>query len=89
MTNSSPPDPQNPIPERRTRPAAGVTFDEMIAIIVAFSAIGAILFWSLGGRRGRIGGLAIGDSSLSSDNLAITGIGNSLFGSIHYDYLFI
>ena len=36
MTNSSPPDPQNPIPERRQRPASGVTFDEMIAIIVRF-----------------------------------------------------
>ena len=52
MTN--PQEPQNSIPERRQRPAAGVTFDEMIAIVVAFSTIGAILFWSLGGRRGGI-----------------------------------
>ena len=84
MTNSSPPDPQNPIPERRTRPAAGVTFDEMIAIIVAFSAIGAILFWSLGGRRNRIAS----DLGIDNDNLSIfddsdaIGIGSSLFGNI-------
>ena len=87
MTNSSPPDPQNPIPERRTRPAAGVTFDEMIAIIVAFSAIGAILFWSLGGRRNRI----VSDLGIDNDNLSIfndsdtIGIGSSLFGSIDGD----
>lgn len=54
MTNQSPGDPQNPIPERRRRPATGVTFDEMIAIIVAFSAIGAILFWSMGGRNSKL-----------------------------------
>lgn len=47
MTNPSPQEPQNSIPERRKRAAAGVTFDEMIGIIVAFSTIGAILFWSL------------------------------------------
>ena len=87
MTNSSPPEPQNPIPERRTRPAAGVTFDEMIAIIVAFSAIGAILFWSLGGRRNRIASdLGIDNSNLSifNDSEAI-GTGSSLFGSIDRD----
>ncbi len=54
MTNSSPPDPQNPIPERRKRPATGVTFDEMIAIIVAFSTIGTILFWSMGGKNSKL-----------------------------------
>jgi hypothetical protein len=87
MTNSSPPDPQNPIPERRTRPAAGVTFDEMIAIIVAFSAIGAILFWSLGGRRNRIAS----NLGIDNDNLSIfgdsdtVGIGSNLFGSIDRD----
>ena len=78
MTNSSPPEPQNPIPERRTRPAAGVTFDEMIAIIVAFSAIGAILFWSLGGRRSRIAsnlGLDNNGSLLTSDRTLNTGFG--------------
>ena len=56
MTNSSPQepqDPQNPLPERRRRAAAGVTFDEMIAIVVAFSTIGAILFWSLGGKNSK------------------------------------
>ena len=71
MTNSSPQDPQNPIPERRRKPAAGVTFDEMIAIIVAFSTIGAILFWSLGGKRGRIArnlGLGGQSSSLFTNN---------------------
>ena len=70
MTNSSPQEPQNPIPERRTKPAAGVTFDEMIAIVVAFSTIGAILFWSLGGRKDGIArnfGLGERNSFLSAD----------------------
>ena len=81
MTNSSPPDPQNPIPERRTRPAAGVTFDEMIAIIVAFTTIGAILLWSLGGRRNRIAS----DLGIFNNSGAI-GSGTSLFGNIDSDY---
>lgn len=51
MTNPSPQEPQNPIPERRKRPATGVTFDEMIGIIVAFTTIGAVLFWSLGAKK--------------------------------------
>ena len=54
MTNQSPQDPQNPIPERRRRPAAGVTFDEMVAIFVAFASIGTILFFSLGGKRSQL-----------------------------------
>ena len=73
MTNLSPQDPQNPIPERRKKPAAGVTFDEMIAIIVAFSTIGAILFWSLGSKRGGIArnfGLGGQNSLLSANNTA-------------------
>ena len=87
MTNSSPPDPQNPIPERRTRPAAGVTFDEMIAIIVAFSTIGAILFWSLGDRRNRIASdLGIDNSNLSIfDDSDAIGRGSSLFGNVDGD----
>jgi|GEM_PF-767368 len=65
MTN--PQEPQNQIPERRQRPAAGVTFDEMIAIIVAFSTIGAILFWSLGGRKGGIASnFGLGGNSILS-----------------------
>ena len=71
MTNSSPQEPQNPIPERRKKPAAGVTFDEMIAIVVAFSTIGAILFWSLGGKKGEIAsnlGLGGQNGLLSADN---------------------
>jgi hypothetical protein len=56
MTNSSPPESPNPIPERRRRPATGVTFDEMTAIIVAFSTIGAILFWVLGGKNSKLAG---------------------------------
>ena len=78
MTNSSPQDPQNPIPERRQKPAAGVTFDEMIAIIVAFSTIGALLFWTLGGRKGGIAsnfGLGGNSSILSSDKTTATGFG--------------
>ena len=54
MTNSSPPDPQNPLPESRRRPATGVTFDEMIAIVVAFSTVGAILFWALDGKKSQL-----------------------------------
>ena len=80
MTNSSPPDPQNPIPERRTRPAAGVTFDEMIAIIVAFTTIGGILLWSLGGRRNRIAS----DLGIFNNSGAI-GSGTSLFGNVDGD----
>ena len=84
MTNPSPPEPQNPIPERRQRPAAGVTFDEMIAIIVAFSTIGAILFWSIGGRNGRFARtLGLGNSNLlNSDRTTDTnlGLGNILLG---------
>jgi hypothetical protein len=87
MTNSSPPDPQNPIPERRTRPAGGVTFDEMIAIIVAFSTIGAILFWSLGDRKNKIVNvLGIDNSNLSIfDDSEEIGIGSSLFDNIDRD----
>ena len=84
MTNPSPPEPQNPIPERRQRPAAGVTFDEMIAIIVAFSTIGAILFWSIGGRDSRFArNLGLGNSNLlNSDRTTDTnlGLGNILLG---------
>ena len=84
MTNSSPPDPQNPIPERRKRPATGVTFDEMIAIIVAFSTIGTILFWSMGGKNSKLAskfGLGGGSQSnlLASKNATGTGLG---FGNI-------
>ncbi len=79
MTNSSPPEPQNPIPERRRRPATGVTFDEMIAIIVAFSTIGAILFWSIGGRN-RNFGLGSSSNLLSSDRTTDTGLGLGNFG---------
>ncbi|MEY2856160.1 MAG: hypothetical protein RLZZ74_469, partial [Cyanobacteriota bacterium] len=54
MTNQTPPEPPSSMPERRRRPATGVTFDEMIAIIVAFSTIGAILFWTLGGKNAKL-----------------------------------
>ncbi|MGD1918127.1 MAG: hypothetical protein ACFCAD_04150, partial [Pleurocapsa sp.] len=92
MTNSSPQDPQNPIPERRKRAAAGVTFDEMIAIIVAFSTIGAILFWSLGGRKGGIAsnfGLG-GQNTLSGTNVGlglsgINGDSDMSFGNLESD----
>ena len=82
MTNQSPPESQNPIPERRRRPATGVTFDEMIAIIVAFSAIGAILFWAMGGRNNKFAnnfGLGGSSSLLSGSGTTDTGIG---FGNI-------
>ncbi|MEM7591936.1 MAG: S-layer homology domain-containing protein [Cyanobacteria bacterium P01_A01_bin.83] len=82
MTNPSPPEPQNPIPERRRRPATGVTFDEMIGIIVAFSTIGTILFWSMGGKNTKLANnLGLGGSSnfLASDQTIDTGLG---FGNI-------
>ena len=76
MTNSSPQEPQNPIPERRKKPAAGVTFDEMIAIVVAFSTIGAILFWSLGGKRDGIArDFGLGRRNTLSANNTDTNIG--------------
>lgn len=83
MTNPSPPEPQNPIPERRQRPAAGVTFDEMIAIIVAFSTIGAILLWSIGSRDSRFArNFGSGNNLLDSNRTLDTGLGlgNSLLG---------
>ncbi len=48
MTNLSPQPPENNEPRRRPV----VTFDEMIGIIVAFTTVGAILFWSLGNKIG-------------------------------------
>ena len=80
MTNQSPPDPQQPIPERRKRPATGVTFDEMIAIIVAFSTIGTILFWSIGSKNNKFAsnlGLNKNNSLLASDKTTNTGLGLS------------
>ena len=89
MTNPSPQDPQNPIPERRRRPASGVTFDEMIGIIVAFTTIGAILFWSLGGKKGGLAnfGLGAGNSLLSNSNTTSTGFGlnNGVIGNSKSD----
>ena len=81
MTNSSPPEPQNPIPERRKRPVTGVTFDEMIAIIVAFSTIGTILFWAIGGRNSKLAnnlGLGGDTSRLSSNQSTDIGAGGIL-----------
>ncbi|WP_036487662.1 S-layer homology domain-containing protein [Myxosarcina sp. GI1] len=48
MTNLSPQPPENNEPQRRPV----VTFDEMVGIIVAFTTVGAILFWSLGNKIG-------------------------------------
>lgn len=81
MTNSSPPESPNPIPERRRRPATGVTFDEMIAIIVAFSTIGAILFWVLGGKNSKLAsnlGLNGNSGLLSSNKTTDTGADSNL-----------
>jgi len=79
MTNQSPPESQNPIPERRKRPATGVTFDEMIAIIVAFTTIGSILFWAIGNKSGKLAGnFGLGGNSsglLSSARTTDTNIG--------------
>jgi hypothetical protein len=67
MTNQSPPESPNSIPERRRRPVTGVTFDEMIGIIIAFLTIGSLLFWGLSGKNGKLANnLSLGgDSRLS------------------------
>ncbi len=80
MTNPAPREPQQPIPERRKRPATGVTFDEMIAIIVAFSTIGTILFWSIGNKNNKFASnlsLNKNNSLLASDKTTDTGLGLS------------
>jgi hypothetical protein len=82
MTNQSPPESPNSIPERRRRPATGVTFDEMIGIIIAFLTIGSLLFWGLSGKNGKLANnLSLGgDSRLSaSGNTGDAGLG---FGGI-------
>jgi len=82
MTNRTPQEPPNSMPERRRRPATGVTFDEMIAIIVAFTTIGAILFWTLGGKNGKLAnnfGLGGDRNLLASDKTIDTDAG---FGGI-------
>lgn len=61
MTNSPPPD-----PESSQRNSLG--FDEFIGIFIAFSAIGAILFWSLS-KRGEgfnLGGVPLPSPSASA-----------------------
>ena len=50
MTNSSPPEPPQSPPPRRPI----LSLDELIAVIVAFGTIGAILFWTLGDRIGLV-----------------------------------
>ena len=78
MTYSSPPNPQPPesseiSPEERRirqkirRKAIRETEEEWIAKIVAFGAIGAILFWSFGSRKGNLNFLSEG-SFLSSSS---------------------
>ncbi len=63
MTNSFPQNPQPSEPSREPssisqeelqrvrRQALNSTMDEWIAVIISFGTIGAILFWSLGGRK--------------------------------------
>ncbi len=62
MTNSSPQPPEN---ESRKKPI--LDLDEKVAVIVAFSTIGAILFWSLG-------------SDLRKEILSTSGLKNSFSG---------
>ena len=76
MTNSSPQEPQNSVPERKRR-FAGLTTDEIIAILIAFSTISGILFWSWSSKINNfVGNLGLGrqKSSLSANNIGI-GIG--------------
>ena len=76
MTNSSPQEPQNTDTESRKR-IAGLTYDELIAIFVAFSTIGSILFWSFGSKIGNLAGnLGLGrQGSLLSNDIGV-GIGS-------------
>jgi hypothetical protein len=82
MTNQSPPESPNSLPERRRRPATGVTFDEMVGVIIAFLTIGSLLFWGLNGKNGKLASNFSlgGDSRLSaSGRTGDTGLG---FGGI-------
>ena len=51
MTSSSTPPDRSQTPKKRKKI---VSFDEMVAIIVAFTTIGAILFWSWEGRKSKL-----------------------------------
>ena len=51
MTNSSPPPDPSQSPQRRKRI---LSFDERVAIIVAFTTIGAILYWSWTGGKNKL-----------------------------------
>ena len=83
MTNSSPQPPQdsqNPQEPINSRRRAGISFDEMIAIVVAFATIAAILFWSLGNRKGGFAHNFRGQNdwlSLNSEEATETGITES------------
>lgn len=82
MTNQSPPESPNSMPERRRRAATGVTFDEMVGIVVAFLTIGSLLFWGLSGKNSKLASnfSLTGDSRLSaSDKTGNAGLG---FGGI-------
>lgn len=67
----SPLDPQNE-PRRQTRPAIGpsrpLTFDEVVALLVAFLSLGSVLFWGLsrGGMQLFAGSSEAVTSALSS-----------------------
>lgn len=67
----SPLDPQNE-PRRQARPATGpsrpLTFDEMVALLVAFLSLGSVLFWGLsrGGMELFAGSSAAVNSALTS-----------------------
>lgn len=67
----SPLDPQNE-PRRQTKPATGpsrpLTFDEMVALLVAFLSLGSVLFWGLSR-----GGMELFANSSATANSAITG----------------
>ena len=54
MTDSSSlPDPnQSPQPQKTQKPI--LSFDERVAVFVAFTTIGLILLWSWGGRKGKL-----------------------------------
>ncbi|MFM2314159.1 MAG: hypothetical protein RLZZ04_3435 [Cyanobacteriota bacterium] len=82
MTNQSPSESPNSIPERRRRPVTGVTFDEMIGIIIAFLTIGSLLFWGLSGKNSKLANnLSLGgDSRLSASGK--TGDAGLGFGGI-------
>ncbi len=97
MTNSSPQNPQpselssisqeelQRISQQVRRKTSDDVMQEWIAILVAFGTIGAILFWSLGGRKSNLTPLSqssfLSSSSRTTETKANVNIGSQRFAS--------